>query len=188
MKLRLTVLALAGMYLAGCANVQALKPTVYMPVPESEFIPLPTMSLATIEPLVRNIHVDPTPAPTPKPTPKPTQKPVQKQPILTGKSLVGIATWYCDPPISGCMKIHPTGGYYAAAGPSLRKALGPNWRGTVLTVCGSSKHHIAINCVFGVVLADWCACGDNHPIDLYSDVFKKIGPLYLGRVKVIIKW
>ena len=95
--------------------------------------------------------------------------------------LRGRASWYCLPGVSACMAVHPTGGMYAAAGPSLRSAIGPNWRGQTVRVCSGGS------CV-SVVLADWCACGAGYAIDLYSDAFRQLGPLSAGVIPVTVHW
>lgn len=79
-----------------------------------------------------------TPRPTPRPTPKPTTRPVIR---FAGTGLSGQATWYS----------YVVG--QAAAGPRLRAALGPGWRGRVVTVCATGTRR----CIT-VTLSDWCAC------------------------------
>lgn len=118
-----------------------------------------------------------------KPTPKP------KQPTVysaggTSHVLKGRASWYCNndgsrAQISACHYQYPdTGAYnaYAAAGPKLRAALGPNWRGKVVLVDG-----------LRVKLVDWCQCyggqsGVEKVIDLYYDVYLRAGG------SVTIRW
>jgi rare lipoprotein A (peptidoglycan hydrolase) len=96
---------------------------------------------------------------------------------LTGRSATGAATWYCETGVSACHHSYP-GGLYAAAGPELRVG---NWRGRHVRVCGNG------NCV-NVILIDWCACGGNHIIDLYSDAFRHLAPLSAGAVHVTVSW
>lgn len=58
-------LGLVGILVATCLAprpASSFTPTAYAPLPTSAFLP--------INPLVRPIHVDPTPRPTPKPTPR----------------------------------------------------------------------------------------------------------------------
>lgn len=75
----------------------------------------------------------------------------------------GAATWYCWPSYpSRCTHGFPSGGAYAAAGPKLRAALG-NWRGRSVWVNGVR-----------LTLADWCACGGDHVIDVYHFTWLKI--------------
>ena len=101
----------------------------------------------------------------------------------TTRSLRGLASWYCNNDgsrgvISACHYQYPdTSAYnaYAAAGPRLRAALGPNWRGKTVLVDG-----------LRVKLVDWCQCyqGQSHEkiIDLYLDVFRRTGS------SVTIRW
>lgn len=48
-----------------------------------------------------------------------------------------------------------------------------------MKVCGNG------NCVT-VTLIDWCACGGNRIIDLYSDAFRRLAPLSQGTIKVSV--
>ncbi len=82
--------------------------------------------------------------------------------------LTGQATWYGTGPGAG----------HAAAGPELRNALGPDWRGTRLEVCHAGR------CVM-VTVDDWCACGDKL-IDLSDEDFTELAPLSAGIVRVTI--
>ena len=93
-------------------------------------------------------------------------------------SISGRASWYCAAGLSACTSSHPdTTGFnaYAAAGPRLRAALGPNWRGMVVTVDG-----------IRVTLIDWCQCYEGQPseklLDLYHDVYLRTGS------PVTIRW
>ena len=83
----------------------------------------------------------------------------------------GNATWY---------KYHEG---QAAAGPALRDALGPDWRGQTVTVC-------ADRCI-AVRLSDWCACGDRHGkatlLDLDARDFARLAPLSSGIVEVSVE-
>jgi len=127
--------------------------------------------------------------PAPRPTPfdhavvrsaaKAPATPKARQPgvRLTGHSATGAATWYCKTGVSACHHAYP-GGFYAAAGPELRVG---NWRGRHVRVCGNGS------CV-NVTLIDWCACGGNHIIDLYSDAFRQLAPLSAGAVHVKVSW
>jgi len=127
--------------------------------------------------------------PAPRPTPRDrvqarslakipvTAQPRQPAVRLTGHSATGAATWYCKAGVSACHHSYP-GGLYAAAGPELRVG---NWRGRHVRVCGNG------NCV-NVTLIDWCACGGNHIIDLYSDAFRHLAPLSAGAVRVKVSW
>jgi len=81
-------------------------------------------------------------------------------------SMTGIASWYR----------YVVGG--AAAGPRLRAALGPGWRGRSVTVC-------AAICV-QVRLSDWMAA--DRLVDLDSRSFSRLAPLSRGIVEVSVRW
>jgi rare lipoprotein A (peptidoglycan hydrolase) len=125
------------------------------------------------------------PAPRPTPAQRAAARSLAKVPAaarqpsvrLTGHSATGSATWYCKTGVSACHHDYP-GGLYAAAGPELRVG---NWRGRHVRVCGNG------HCV-NVTLIDWCACGGNHIIDLYSDAFTRLAPLSAGAVHVKVSW
>ena len=88
--------------------------------------------------------------------------------VVLAFALIGTATWYGTGPGAG----------HAAAGPELRRALGPGWRGTTVQVC-------ADRCVT-VVLDDWCACRD-RVIDLSDEDFARLAPLSAGVLRVTVK-
>ena len=91
----------------------------------------------------------------------------------------GGASYYCRAGVSICTVNHPDGGgfdAYAAAGPALRAAIGPDWRGRIVYVDG-----------IRVKLIDWCQCyggktGVEKLLDLYYDVFARTGS------QVTIRW
>lgn len=111
-----------------------------------------------------------------KATPKPKGGGSHDGFTATGRSISGAASWYCRAGVSVCHYAYPdTRGFnaYAAAGPSLRKAICGSttsncWRGKVVSVDG-----------INVKLVDWCQCykGQAHEkvLDLYYDVFKRVG-------------
>ena len=109
------------------------------------------------------------PVATPKPTPKPTV--TTSTTSGTTHAISGLASWYCRAGISMCTVNHPdTSGFnaYAAAGPRLRRALGSDWRGSIVYVDG-----------IRVKLIDWCQCYEGRSneklLDLYYDVFARVG-------------
>ena len=102
---------------------------------------------------------------------------VPPHPKLTGHRVSGSASWYCLTGVSACHQSYP-GGMYAAAGPELRVGA---WRGRQVRVCAGT------DCIW-VRLIDWCACGGSHVIDLYSDAFKRLGPLNAGTLRVTVSW
>jgi len=65
----------------------------------------------------------------------------------------GWASWY---------RWHPR---QAAAGPALRRMLGPHWRGRWVTV-----HFIGHRVSRRVKLTDWCACGPRRGIPTVIDL------------------
>ena len=79
--------------------------------------------------------------------------------------------------MSVCHHDYP-GGMYAAAGGPLRVG---DWRGRRVQVCGGGR------CIV-VTLIDWCACGNGHIIDLYSDAFQRLTPLSSGGLRVKVSW
>jgi len=149
-------------------------PSIATPVPASSFRGIYYGDLVeptrTAETYAYDYMVTPTPTASPEPTPKPTVKPktkvraVVKPTIRSRSKVVGVATWYCWPSYpSVCTRGFPSGGAYGAAGPELRSALGPNWRGKTVYVNGVR-----------VKLIDFCACGGNHVIDVYHATWVKI--------------
>lgn len=92
--------------------------------------------------------------------------------VLRGsKSLHGTATWYGTGPGRG----------HAAAGPLLRSALGPDWRGTVVYVTHGSR-------TVRVALTDWCLCTGSRRrvIDLSDEDFGALAPLSAGVIRVSV--
>lgn len=89
------------------------------------------------------------------------------------QSVSGYATWYSV-----------GSGIYAAAGPALRNALGPGWRGRYVLVCSGPR------CV-RVKLIDWCACGERHGqptvIDLSRDAFEVLARASRGVIAVAVR-
>ena len=88
-------------------------------------------------------------------------------------TISGVGTWFRSP--SGV----------SAAGPALRAALGPDWRGTVVTVTANGRS-------VRTPLGDWCACADRPGgptvIDLDDDAFARLAPLPLGVIPVTVTW
>ncbi len=189
------------------ATLPVPAPTAY---PASMFTPVavepsasPAQSwLPTLAPMPLDA---PAPALVTRPTTRPVviahPKPVPVIAAQTNGTVRGIATYYCnadnpDLKASICMARHPdTNAYdaYAAAGPALRRAIGGGdqgscrpgphcWRNHKVTVCSSGKPH---GCLV-VTLADWCACGSDHVIDLYGDPF--VVMLANGGNPVTITW
>lgn len=95
-------------------------------------------------------------------------RPAVSRGTLPGGGITGSATWY---------DWHPG---EAAAGPGLRDFLGPDWRGTTVTVIspGCTCRPVA------VVLTDWCLCRDDRIIDLDAGSFAQLSDLRRGIIRV----
>jgi hypothetical protein len=110
-----------------------------------------------------------TPKPTPRPTARPTTRPVPRPVARVSHSISGKATWY---------RWHLG---EAAAGPLLRKALGPHWRGRTVTVCSGRCTRVR--------LTDWCLCSrERRLVDLDSRSFARLAPLSRGKIAVTVSW
>ena len=85
----------------------------------------------------------------------------------------GVASWYRYIP------------GHAAAGPALRRALGPAWRGKVVRVVRRTETgtHFAL-----VKLTDWCACPNGRIVDLDVRSFARLGSPSLGLVRIEVTW
>ena len=125
------------------------------------------------KPIVRAV-----PTPPPPPPPARAESSGGGSNLSAKRSISGLASWYCRAGVSACTYGYPDGsGFnaYAAAGPALRAAIGPDWRGRVITVDG-----------IRVKLIDWCQCYQGEPheklLDLYYDVYQRTG------TNVRIRW
>lgn len=183
--LRAAAPLLVAAFLAVATAAVGGEPPRPVPIPESAFGPITLLPAASA------------PAGIPLRTPDlnairdpwvPTAPPERAQPALpvtnpvvvraTSHRISGAASWYCRAGSSQCTSGYPDGaGFnaYAAAGPRLRAALGPNWRGMVVLVDGT-----------WVKLIDWCECyqGESNEklLDLYYDVYARTG------TSVTIRW
>lgn len=96
-----------------------------------------------------------------------------RYPEPSGAPLTGTATWYDAPSRTD-----------AAAGPALRDLLGPDWRGSWVTVTSGSRSA-------NVRLTDACACGDRNGqptlLDLDDEAFAELAPLSRGVVRVTVE-
>jgi hypothetical protein len=178
----LVLLAVAAAFLAGLAlgrstvaAAQAPRPApVSAPAPrgegyeQGEAVPAsPVAPERTAAPVVPGAAVD---------APLPT--------IGTGSAAAGGAL---DPDPSsastlrGTVSWYPADGPIAAAGPALRRALGPGWRGTAVRVSAGGRSVV-------VVLSDWCGCYRGSVrerlVDLSDDAFAELAPLAAGLVRV----
>jgi hypothetical protein len=73
----------------------------------------------------------------------------------------------------------------AAACAGLRAAIGPNWRGKVVTVARRVNETTIVR--IKVKLVDNCASTDKL-IDLYATPFSKLAPTWLGVTRVKVSW
>jgi len=92
----------------------------------------------------------------------------------------GQASFYCSPAHPICHYRYPVGSMVAAACGRLRDAIGPKWRGRVVTVRAGSRSVL-------VQLVDWCG-SSSKTIDLYAAPFQRLAPLSRGVVEVSVSW
>ena len=155
---------------------------VHFATDEPDVLPAPSVSPEpTASPTPR--PAKPRPSATPTPRPQTSRIISRPRPSPSHGLLKGTATWYCKAGRSRCPTRYPDRAgvldLYAAAGPSLRKALGKGWRGDRVLVCSK------LRCV-EVKLVDWCACGGDHVIDLFWDAFHYLNPRATGGIRVAI--
>ena len=149
-------------------------PTAFQPFPTYDAIPPSPTPIAGLHDYASPLRSAPTatPIPTERPRPRATAAP---RPTKHNDTLGGYATWFATGP----------DGLYAAAGPSLRQAIGSHWRGSHVLVCGVS----GTRCV-EVVLNDWCACGSRRGyatvLDLSDEAFRYLAPLSRGVIRVAV--
>lgn len=86
-------------------------------------------------------------------------------PHAVSHHLEGTASWYRWRPGE------------AAAGPALRAALGPRWRGQQVRVCAG------VRCAT-VRLTDYCGCYGTRLVDLDAATFAQLAPLSRGLIRV----
>jgi hypothetical protein len=152
----------------------ASTPTAFQPFPTYDAIPPSPTPIAGLHDYASPLRSAPTatPIPTERPRPRATAAP---RPTKHNDTLGGYATWFATGP----------DGLYAAAGPSLRQAIGSHWRGSHVLVCGVS----GTRCV-EVVLNDWCACSPRHGyatvLDLSDEAFRYLAPLSRGVIRVAV--
>ena len=173
------MLIAAALLLWGCGTVQARPQTAYRAYEG----PLAPVDGSEATPTAAGAHRafwegGPTAAPkakAPAPNPiRPTRRPkapaVPRPKPNTGAGITGVATWYAYVPGQ------------AAAASALRRAIGPHWRGTRVTVCAGGR------CV-GVVLTDYEASTvEGRLVDLDSRDFAALGALGRGVLRVTVRW
>jgi hypothetical protein len=157
-----------------------LEPIQSSPIPDAAFRPVVVPSAAAPDLEILREPLIPTPpaerAQPSLPVASPIVVPVVPK---TTHAISGRASYYCRAGVSICTVHHPDGpGFddYAAAGPALRAAIGPDWRGRIVYVDG-----------IRVKLIDWCECtggstGVEKLLDLYYDVFARAGSA------VVVRW
>lgn len=149
---------------------------------------LPTVPGMEREPSRQAGAPAPSPAASDVPDPRPSDGTSPKQPAPA--LITGPATWYCLPGRSACSSGFPASGMYAAAGPALRRAIGPRWRSARVTVTRTwtdargGEHSATVV----VRLADWCACPGVRVLDLYGSAFSRLAPLSRGVLRVEVSW
>lgn len=92
-----------------------------------------------------------------------------RPPVLVTGSMSGQASWFGTGP----------DGLYAAAGPALRRMLGPKWRGRYVTVSAGGRS-------IRVRLTDWCGCYGSRLLDLSDEAFAGLAALSRGLVRVTV--
>lgn len=112
-----------------------------------------------------------------KRTPAPKLKHAQAH-ASTAHSVTGLASWYCKAGVSVCHYAYPAGSMVAAACGKLRRAMGPHWRGTVVTVSSRGR-------TVTVKLVDWCG-STTKLIDLYWEPMRRLGGT--GVLPVVLRW
>jgi hypothetical protein len=105
--------------------------------------------------------------------------------VTAGKAvghLSGTSSWYCLPGRSACTRGYGASCICAAAGPTIRAALG-DWRGRTVVVSTGNVDVV-------VTLIDWCSCPDGRLLDLYAVAFGGLAPNGLsdGLIDVGVSW
>lgn len=169
--------------LAATAAAAGLGPATPTPLPDSAFVPVTAPSSSTggfAASAARSTDVlaDMPQRGRAQPPVRAAKPIVVEAGPVTTHVLSGPASWYCRAGVSPCTNMQPdAGGFdaYAAAGPKLRAAIGPSWRGSIVWVDG-----------IRVKLIDWCQCyrGESQEklLDLYYDVYARTG------TAVVIRW
>ncbi len=178
--------AFVGTYLANAAHA-ASRPAAQLPASTAGHAPDPSpvvrVGQRTGAPwsTARAPHGQAIPSPSPVATETPgrglTPGRTPTPSVQASLELAGVATWYRGVPGQ------------AAAGPALRAALGPGWRGRDVLVCATSAGEQASSTVCArVQLTDWCACMDRPGgptlVDLDRRTFALLAAVGRGVVTV----
>lgn len=184
------------LFLLSCTNVTTgYEPTKLEHISSDSFRPV----IVSSSPDIAIIPDFPAPSASAKPTPKVVKnvakvepkvvkepKPKGPRPVtFDGGIIKGRATYMCNG--NGNNNCHykypdtPDADFYAAAGPAIRKMLGPGWRNEYIKVM-KGNHSVTIK------LVDWCEChkgtADERILDLYADAFEELAPLWKGKIWV----
>jgi len=159
--------AVATGIIVGGLILGALSPVAASRSAEHSDLPIPSGSLTGGTPssgVARRIR-------TPEPAPAAAIVPGAVAAVISPsvRSLSGWATWFRSP--QGV----------SAAGPRLRSALGPGWRGTGVRVCATGDG--PARCVV-TVLGDFVRA--DRLIDLDDDLFARLAPLSIGVIAVTV--
>jgi hypothetical protein len=190
LRVGLVVLALIVGFLAGQRSVEGRHTDTrrFVPIPADVALrtfPVPSPTpIAGLHEYQRPIYVEAKGIPVPEASaaaPRSTTPPRARRDSSAAKvsggggrhhNLRGYATW------------HATGrdGWYAAAGPLLRQAIGKGWRGSQVLVC---KHERCLE----VTLNDVCFCKHGRRlVDLSDEAFRYLAPLSRGVIGVAVGW
>ena len=106
--------------------------------------------------------------------------------IMAATMLLSSADPPADPGVAGRASWYDWRPREAAAGPALRKMLGPNWRGKTVVVC----QYVGRTCT-RVKLTDWCQCyrgtARERIIDLDRRTFALLALPSRGLVRVTVR-
>lgn len=188
---RVAVAITVGVFLLTVPVASGKLVTPIVPLRDELFVPVavssvdPVRDTRELAPIVDRL--DPTAPPTrptialPDPVPRVTRPPVLVQsPSTQSRSVSGKASYYCTRAHPICHYKYPVGSMVAAACGDLRRAIGSDWRGRLVTVKTADAKVV-------VKLVDYCASEDKL-IDLYEAPFMKIGPTWRGWLKVRVYW
>ena len=159
------------------APSMALPPAASSRIPASEFTPVTVGAMPVVAPTEPARSSGPATSGQDRSGPAAPSGPVRhvqprRAPLLAGvapvaasPSTTGVASWFAS----------PIG--VSAAGPRLRSALGPAWRGTRVRVCTATA------CAT-TMLGDWMRA--DRLIDLDAPIFARLAPLSAGLVLVTV--
>ena len=103
---------------------------------------------------------------------------VRRVAIGSSHDVRGLASYYCSPAHPICHYAYPLGSMVAAACGKLRTAIGPHWRGRLVTVRAGTRSVV-------VKLVDYGA-STTKTIDLYWEPMRRLGGT--GVLSVVISW